>query len=98
MSTRSLDDVRQSVLDRVERGERATKAGIFGAAIIEAIMLALAIVLIDWKDPVQRLLFIFFVLSYSIVVLGLFALGGHVTRTVGRLLAAIDELQTGAVR
>ena len=93
MSTRTVDEIRQSVLDRVERGERATKGGIMAGAVLEALMLAVALVIIDWRDPLQKLLFIFFVLSYSIVVLGLFALGGHVTRTVGHLLAAIEELQ-----
>ena len=91
---RSLDDVRTSVLDRVERGERATKLAIVAAALVEALMLALALALTDWKDPVQRLLFIFSVLSYSIIALGLFALGGHVTRTVGHLMDAIAIIET----
>jgi hypothetical protein len=84
-----LDAIQAGVLDRMERAEKLMKISVIGAAILEAGLFAIALYLVDWKDPVQRLMFIFAVLSYTIIALGLVALGGHVTRTAARILAAM---------
>jgi hypothetical protein len=91
MPAPDLDDIRQSVLDRMERGERLVKWSIIGAAAVEALLLVVAILLVDWHDRLHKLLFMFFVLSYSIVALGLLALAGHISRGFGNLLAAIES-------
>jgi hypothetical protein len=91
MTKRTLEEIQAGVLDRMERADRLVRATIIGAALLEAGLFAVAIYLVDWKDPTQRLLFIFSVLSYTIVALGLVALGGHVTRSVGRVLAALED-------
>jgi hypothetical protein len=90
MPTRDLDDIRRTVLDRVERGDRLVRLATLGAAAVELALITLALLYVDWKDRLQVLLFLFSVISYTIVVLGLVALAGHVTRTVGRVLSAID--------
>jgi predicted RND superfamily exporter protein len=84
-----LDAIQAGVLDRMERAEKLMKISVIGAAILEAGLFVIALYLVDWKDPVQRLMFIFAVLSYTIIALGLVALGGHVTRTAARILAAM---------
>lgn len=90
MSTERLNEIRVNVLDRMERSERFVRLGMFGAALAEVMLLAVAFAMIDWSNRLERLLFLFSVLSYTIIVLGLVALGAHVTRTAGRVLAAMD--------
>ena len=90
MPSPSLDDVRRSVLDRMERGERAMRLSIVAAALLEALMFVAAFRLIDWQDRTHRLIFVLSVFTYFIIALGLMALGGHVTRTAGRILAALE--------
>jgi hypothetical protein len=84
-----LDDVRHSVLDRMERAERMVRLALFGAALAELALFAIALVMVDWHDRIERLLFLFSVITYTIIALGLAALGAHVSRSVGRVLAAI---------
>lgn len=90
MTNRSLDDIRVSVLDRMERGERLMRLALWGAALLEALMFVAAFRLVDWDNRLHLLLFLFFTFSYFIVVLGLLALAGHVSRSVGRVIAAFE--------
>lgn len=90
MSTTNLDAVRESVLTRMERADRMTRLAIYAGAAVELALFAIAIYMVDWHSRVERLLFLFSVLSYTIVVMAILALAGHVTRSVGRVLAAID--------
>lgn len=90
MTTRDLDSIRQGVLARMERGEKMLKFGIIAAAVAESGLMAFALIYMDWKDKVQVELFIFSILGYTIIVLGMVALAGHVTRAVGRILEALE--------
>lgn len=85
-----LDQARGQVLDRMEAGRRLMHFGMGTAALLELAMLATCIVLVDWSDRTQVLLFLIFILSYFILVLGMLALAGHVTNATGRILAALD--------
>ena len=85
-----LDTIRGTVLDRLERDARTVRLAVLGAATTELALFVVAFRLIDWHDRTQLLLFVLSVLGYTIVVLGLVALGAHVSRTVGCALAAID--------
>lgn len=89
MSAKDLDAIRESVLDRMEHHERMVRLAIFGAVALEGVLLIVVLLIIDWRDATQKLVFVTSVLSYSIVALGLAALGAHVSRTVGRILAAL---------
>jgi len=89
--TAKLDEIRSSVLDKMERAERNMKLGIFGAVFVEMALFAVAFTMLDWTNHTERLLFIFSVMSYTIVALGLAALGAHVTRTAAKLAAALDR-------
>lgn len=90
METERLDQARARVLDQMERGSRLVRLGMYGGASAEALLLAGALLLVDWSDRTQMLIFAMFVLSYTIIVLGLLALAGHVTRSTARILAALD--------
>lgn len=88
--TQSLDSARERVLDRMEAGRRLVRFGMGAAALLEVAMLIACIVLVDWSDRTQILLFLIFILSYFILAIGMLALAGHVTHATGRILAALD--------
>lgn len=90
MSANNLDAVRESVLTRMERADRLTRMSVIAGAVVELALFAVAIYMVDWHSRVERLLFLFSVLSYTIIVMAIVALAGHVTRSVGRVLAAMD--------
>jgi hypothetical protein len=90
MTDHDLDAIRTGVLDRMERGERVYRGAIYAAGAVELALMTLGVTLVNFHDRIQLLLFLFTICTYTIIVLGLVALGGHVTRSVGRVLAALD--------
>src|SRR5262245_49794574 len=95
MSPADLDAIRESVLARMERHERAVKLAILAAALAEAALLAGALWLVDFSSRFQILVFVLAVLSYTIVAFGLLALGAHVSRVGDRILAALESSDRG---
>jgi hypothetical protein len=85
-----LDRVRGQVLDRMESGQRLINVALGGATVLELGMLVACILLIDWNNRTQVLLFLIFILSYFIIVLCMLALAGHVTRSTARVLAVLQ--------
>ena len=85
-----LDRMRASVLDRMEKSDRLVKGAILLGALFELLLFVGAFVLVDWDDRLQRLAFVLAVSGYTIVVLGLVALGGHMSRIGDRVLAAME--------
>jgi hypothetical protein len=92
MPANDLDSIRQGVLDRMERGDRLVKSAIIGAAVVEGLLLGVAVFLADWSNPLHRLVFILSILTYSVVACGLVALAGHISRSVGRVLIALESM------
>jgi hypothetical protein len=90
----NLDNVRGKVLADIERSERNFKLVFFIAAIWEALFLAAFIFAADFSNRLHVLLLIATVGSYSMVVIGLIALGAHVNRGVLRILKAVELLKT----
>jgi len=89
----NLDQVRAAALTRINRSERNFKLAFFAAAIVESAFVVSFLLLADLSNRLQLLLLISTVSCYSIVVLGLMALGAHINRSVLRLLTAIDTLR-----
>ena len=89
----NLDEVRAAALARVERSERNFKVAFFGAGFVETAFIVSFILLADLSNRMHLLLLISTVSCYSIVVLGLFALGAHVNRGVARVLKAVELLR-----
>ena len=85
-----LDRLREGVLDRMEAGQRLVRLVIGAAALLEAAMLVACILLVDWSERTQVLLFVIFILSYLIIMLGMVTLGAHVTNATARILAALE--------
>jgi hypothetical protein len=91
MSIETRDRMRAGVLSRMERAERNLRLGIMGAVLVEMGLFALAILMVDWNARLERLIFVFAVLSYTIIVLAVAALGAHVSRSVGRVMMLLDD-------
>ena len=91
MRAERLDTMRQGVLARMERADRNMKLAIFGAVLLESVFLAVVLLLIDLENRVERLIFVTSILGYTIVALGLAALGAHVTRSMGRILTVLGD-------
>lgn len=94
MTVQRLDDIRGGVLRQMERADRTIRLTIGAAAILELALLALVILTADLRNPVERLLVLTSILSYSILALGLIALGAHVTRSVGRVASLLESQGT----
>ncbi len=88
-----LDEVRAAALARVDRSERNFKLAFLGAGFVEVLFILSFILLADLSNRFHLLLLISTVSCYSIVVLGLFALGAHINRGVARVLKAVELLQ-----
>lgn len=88
--TVDLDRVRAAALERIDRSERNYKLAFFGAGVVETAFIVSFLLLADLSNRLHLLLLISTVSCYSIVVLGLFALGAHINRAIARLLKAIE--------
>ena len=88
-----LDEVRAAALVRINRSERNFKLAFFAAGLVEVLFVVSFLLLADLSNRVHLLLLISTVSCYSIVVLGLFALGAHINRSALRVLTAIETLK-----
>jgi hypothetical protein len=85
----NLDKIRGAALDKVERSEKNYKMAFFAAAMLEAMFLLGFILLMDVSNRLHLLVLIASIGIYSIIGLGLVALGAHVTRNTQMILKAI---------
>lgn len=85
-----LDAVRAAALARIDRSERNFKLAFIGAAIVESVFIAAFLLLADFSNRLHLLLLISTVSCYTIVVLGLVALGAHMNRGLARVLKALE--------
>lgn len=88
-----LDGVRAAALARIDRSERNFKLAFLGAFIVESLFIVIFFLLADLSNRIHVLLLISTVSCYTIVVLGLVALGAHINRGVARVLKAVELLQ-----
>lgn len=90
MIEKNLDRVRSSALDRIERSEKNYKAAFWSAAALEGLFLLAFLALGDLSNRMHLLVLLSAVGVYSIVALGLVALGAHVSRCTEKVLKAIE--------
>jgi cytochrome c biogenesis factor len=88
----NLDSVRAAALARIDRSERNFKLAFFAAFIVESAFVVSFLLLADFSNRLHVLLLISTVSCYSIVVLGLVALGAHINRGIARVLKAVELL------
>jgi hypothetical protein len=93
----NLDEVRRAALARAERADRNFKALLFAAAVWEMLVLAAFLWAMERGNRLHALLLLATVGSYTIVALGLVALGAYLNRGNLRLLKAVELLDARLV-
>lgn len=86
----NINEVRRTALDRIDRSERHYKLTFFVAAIIEGLFLGGFLLLADLSNRMHLLLLVATIATYTIMTLGLVALGVHINRSTLRVLNAIE--------
>ena len=88
-----FDEARRKALKQIEKSERNFKLGFFGALLVEGLFLAGFVIAADFRNnALHFLLFISTIATYTIIALGLLALGAHVSRNTQLILKAIELL------
>jgi hypothetical protein len=78
------------ILNRMERQARWFRIALFGAVALEAALMLMIFILIDWSDRGLAVSMMFNILDYTILTLGFVALGAHVSRVGVRIVQALD--------
>lgn len=95
MTDSDLDRVRTAVLDRIQRNERNYKAAFWSAVALESGFLLAFVFLADFSNRLHLLLLLATIAIYTILGLGLIALGAHVSWCTGRVIKALEWSHTG---
>ncbi len=88
----NIDGIRGAALDRIDKSGQHYRMAFFGAAVIEALFMAGFLLLADFSNRTHVLMLIATVAVYTIIALGLAALGAHVSRNTLRVLKAVELL------
>lgn len=88
----NLDQVRSAALDRMERSEKNFKLALYSAVAGEALFFIAFLLGMEPHNRLHLLLLISTVGSYTVIVMGLVALGAHVSRNTQRILKAVELL------
>ena len=79
-------DSTRLALDRIERSQELFKIALSGAVVLESFLIGAMLLLVDFSDKLQALLFVSTIGSYTLVGLGLVMLAAHVDRTLLRAI------------
>jgi len=90
-----IDEIRNDVLARMDRAERNYKLAFVLAVALEAAFLLAFLMLADLHNRTHVLLLLGTVTTYSILAIGLVALGAHINRGLLRVLHAIGANGAG---
>lgn len=85
-----FEQIRSQALKRIDRSERNFKLAFYAGAVVEGLFLVAFLLLMEPSNRTHVLLLIAAVGVYTIVALGLFALGAHFNRAILRVLTAIE--------
>lgn len=94
MTTRSQNQTADA-LDRIDRAERRYKQAFLAAVAVEAAALPVYLLLADFTNRTHVLLLLASVATYTIIAIGLVALGAHVNRNTLRVLRAVEMASAG---
>lgn len=87
-----LEPIRQHVLDRIDQAQQRFRVAFVGAAVLEGVMLAAFLLLMDFKERLHLLLLVQAVLVYGTLAIGLVALGAYQRVNTLRVLQAISAM------
>ena len=82
--------VSAAALARIDRAEKHFRLALLGGVLLESAFLVGFVLLANLKDRTHLLILLSTVASYTILILGLCALGAHATRCTQRILSALD--------
>ena len=82
----------RAALDAADRNDRTSRLALYGAALLEAVLLGVALMVMDFDDPTHVLVFVLAMLTYSTLALGLMAFAAKASAAHARLLHAIQLL------
>jgi len=82
----------RAALDDADRRDRMARAALLGAALVEALLLGVALLVMDFGDRTHLLVFVLSVLGYTTLALGLVVVGARASAAHARLLHAIQLL------
>lgn len=85
-------------LDRIDRAERRYKQAFLAAVAVEGAALPVYLALADFSNRTHVLLLLASVATYTIIAIGLVALGAHVNRNTLRILRAVQLAAEGRAR
>lgn len=88
-----LDTIRRTTLERIDRAERHYKIAFFGAGLIELSFLVAFLLLADFTQRLHVLLFLSTIATYTIVLIGLVALGAWDRRNTLLVLKGIEAFK-----
>ncbi len=81
-----------AALAQADRRDRLGRLALYGAALVEVLLLGAALMVMDFSDRTHLLVFIMAMLAYTTLALGLAALGARSGAAHARLLHAIQML------
>ena len=90
----NLDQLRNNTLRRIERNERNFKLALLGAAAWEMLLLIGFLLGMERGNRLHLLILIATVGSYTVIVLGLVALGVYLNGGNLRILKAVELLKS----
>jgi hypothetical protein len=82
----------KAALDRIEASQRMFRLALAGAVMLEALLIGALLLLVDFSDRLQALVFVSAVGGYTLIALGLVMLAAHVDRTLMRALQATSVI------
>lgn len=85
------DEIRRTTLDKIEKLERGYRIAFMGAAAMEGLFFIAFLSLMNFRDRMHLLLFIGVIATYSIIALGLIALGALSNRNTQRVIQALAD-------
>lgn len=77
-------DTTTQVVNRIERSQKLFKLALAGGVVIEALLIGVLLLLVNFTDRTQVLIFVAAIGGYTLVTLGLIMLATHVDRTMLR--------------
>ena len=86
----NLDHIRGEAMARIDRSERHFKLALITGAFWELLFLGAFVLAADFHNRLHVLLLLATIGGYTLVVLGLVALGAHINRGILRVLKAIE--------
>lgn len=81
-----------AALEEADRRERTARRVLYAAAALEVVLLAAALLVMDFGEPTHVLMLILAVLTYSTLALGMVAIASRASAENARLLHAIQLL------